>query len=331
MSQKARGIRASVGEFLAMVRGMPQKAREIRVRIREFLAMLLWDLRRGPAVRVVSTTLRKGARITLPIGVGLQYALTLSGVNAEAVAWINVAAVCSYGLGEILTLIPKHDTRPQVRDVHEIRRLLRALDELCDQLRRANDVQTVNELSERYIRRAYRTACTALSPIGQTRVTMMMKDADDKLRIQAVFPESAAVNTSFAIQLAADEKTGVLLPASGKGAAGFAYGLLSTVYVPNVKRGIGLLLDPQVDGSLERASIGDIWDSSTRRRFRSLICTPALATTNSKPFPVAILNFESSRRDPFLAADFHLACTIAALLAQGFEASERRRREVAGV
>ncbi len=143
---------------------------------------LWWDLRRSEWLRHLSTLLRIFGRVFLPIGVALQFALVLT-YNAfpSFLPWLNVLAVGFYGVGELLILLGKGESRPRVRDIHQLRLLIRKLDDHVDALAKAKTLQRVEDLSRDYFFFAYRVACTALSLGQRVRVTLMLKDEHDCL------------------------------------------------------------------------------------------------------------------------------------------------------
>lgn len=257
------------------------------------------------------------------IGIVAQSAV-LAGLE-KSVLWLftlNLAFVFVFAAASLFSeWLPKREVRPKVSDVHHIRELEAKLRNLFDELEQhSTSLECITMLGEAFMKQAFEAACKAVCAERDIWVSFMREDDDQTLRVSIIYPQEGRYHskTEIPLQVNAD---GYKLPPDGLGVAGYAYGLCTSVYVPNVALRIAYVVDASISGKVEYNWLGRVWKPSDAQRYRSVISVPVYVSQESERRPLGILNFESASRDAFGSADFHVACLTAGLLSLGLQAT----------
>ncbi|MCK4391629.1 hypothetical protein KAX17_01825 [Candidatus Bipolaricaulota bacterium] len=166
--------------------------------------------------------------------------------------------------------------------------------------------------------------------------TSLMVPYDDQLRIAYRRPSHGPIDPRFHIELVEIEPRR-LEPVNGKGTAGFAYGRLWTVYIPNVALQTGEMINAAPEGLISRADIrGDdttaillrrIWKKSARSpEPKSLISVPVMAAaTDTDDYDAwGALSIESYYKDAFCSEDFYMLWIGSDCIAEIFRCYQSR-------
>jgi|GEM_PF-2355708 len=264
--------------------------------------------------------------VLLAISLSLKFG---SSGQGESLRHVSIAILGAVGVGHLIAFLQqRHRARPPVQDVHGVRKLRERLGVFAQEIAGLSDANVVLDEFRDFASDVVDIACEALCSTRHVRGTLMLHDGDfADLAVVLVWPESGDVDPDFLIRLET-QSSGRLVPADGRGVAGFTFTEQRVAYVPNKAFPAAWFTDFFVDGVVDPVRLGDVWKPSDTRRYRSVVSAPVTHKVKGYRQRLGVLNLESGERDSFGDADFHLAEIFASSVGEALVVAMEKRREL---
>jgi|GEM_PF-4888637 len=289
----------------------------------QMLAGLFWEQYQRLLGSHIPNAIRAFGVLLVTTGMIIQVALAFQSILSRVLVFANILGLGTTILGQILvSLRRRRETEIRLVDVATLASLPAHVNRLISEIEDSNHGDVLAPAVLNFVQTALEIGCAVVANRRPVNMTFMM-ETDSVLSVAAISPGIGEIDPSFKIPLTRDEE-GTIIPEGLVGAAGFAFGSVTPVYVPDTATGIGHYMQPLANGLVRPTRLGQIWRTSESLRYSSVLSIPIFIRREGEDTPIAVLNYESARKRAFNDADIHLAKLVGGFVSIGMWAAVER-------